>query len=203
MAVILAKNWWSLVVRGLAAIVLGSIALAWRGMMPGQLALFFAGYAAIDGLVGLAGAVRAAESHERWVALVLEGLTGIVAAFIAFAWPLTDLSFIYVVAAWAALTGTFEILSALRLRKQIAGEWMLALSGIASLTLGTLMAALPLAGSLPIALWLGGYALIFGALLLGLGLRLRAWTKAGAASSIPNGLPSSDVNEPRHADLRS
>ncbi|MCU1274232.1 MAG: hdeD, partial [Bryobacterales bacterium] len=69
MSVVLAKNWWSLVIRGSAAILLGVITVVWPGLRLGRLVLVFFGYALVDGLVSLAGAVRAAEEHERWGSL--------------------------------------------------------------------------------------------------------------------------------------
>lgn len=164
-----------LLLRGLAAITLGVIAVAWHGITIGQLAMIFGAYAVFDGLVGLAGALRAAEAHQRWVTLLIEGLAGTAAGIAALGWAaITLLSLEYVIAAWALLTGLLEIASALRLRTYFPGEWLLALSGAASLILGVLMVALPLAGSLEVARWIGLYAFIFGALLIGLGLRLRA-----------------------------
>ena len=179
MKILIAKNWWSLVLRGLAAIVLGLITIVWPGITLGALVLLFGAYALIDGLLSLAGAVRAAENHERWGALLFEGLAGIAAGIVTFAWPaITALTLVYVIAAWALITGVFEIAAAVRLRKVLPGEWLLALSGFASLILGILMIAVPLAGALAIAFWVGIYAFVFGALLIALGLRLRSWTKA-------------------------
>jgi len=159
--------------------VLGLITIVWPGITLGALVLLFGAYALIDGLLSLAGAVRAAENHERWGALLFEGLAGIAAGIVTFAWPaITALTLVYVIAAWALITGVFEIAAAVRLRKVLPGEWLLALSGFASLILGILMIAVPLAGALAIAFWVGIYALVFGALLVALGLRLRSWTKA-------------------------
>ena len=70
------------------------------------------------------------------------------------------------------LTGVFELIAAWRLRKHIAGEWMLALTGVASVIFGLLMWIAPLAGAVVVALWAGAYALVFGVLLVALGFRL-------------------------------
>jgi uncharacterized membrane protein HdeD (DUF308 family) len=184
-SVILAKNWWSLVVRGMAAIALGMIALIWHEMSLGVVGLLFGGYAMLDGLVGIAGAVRAAEMHQRWASLVIEGVAGVIAAIVTFAWPgMTILSLMYVIGAWALLTGVLEIAAARRLRKCASGEWLLVFSGIASLILGILMVSLPFAGLQTVVLWLGAYALLFGALLVGLGFRLRSWAKLPAPGSL-------------------
>lgn len=186
MSVILAKNWWSLVLRGLAAISLGVLTVAWHGLKDSELVLLFGGYAVIDGLVGLAGAIRAAQANEQWAVLVIEGLAGIGAGIFTLAWPgMTLFTLVYVIAGWALLTGLLEILAGLRLRSYITGEWFLIFSGIASLVLGVLMVALPLAGTLTIALGLGAYAFVFGILLIGLGFQLRSWVKGPAGEATP------------------
>jgi uncharacterized membrane protein HdeD (DUF308 family) len=184
MVIALVNNWWSPVIRGLVAILLGIIALAWPGITLGALVLLFGGYAFIDGIFSMVGAWRAVKSHERWGALVFEGVAGIIAAVVTIAWPaITALALVYVIAAWAIVTGIFEIAAAIRLRKYIKGEWLLVLGGVASVVFGILLAASPLLGALVIAIWLGVYALVFGVMLVGLGLRLRTWSQEFAGSS--------------------
>lgn len=185
----LAHSWWSLVLRGAVAILVGLITFVWPGITFGALVILFGAYAFIDGIVGLTGAFRASRAHERWGALLLEGVVGIIAALITIAWPaITALALIYVIAAWAIVTGVLEIMAAVQLRKYITGEWLLALSGVASIIFGILVMAVPLAGALIIALWVGVYAVIFGVLLIGLGFRLRNWSKGlhvGSAMPMP------------------
>jgi uncharacterized membrane protein HdeD (DUF308 family) len=189
---ILAKNWWSLLIRGLAALALGVVTIVHREITLFQLVLFFFGYALIDGIAALAGAIRAAEARQRWGPLLFEALADIVTAIVAIAWPgVTILGLVYIIAAWALVTGVFEILSALRLRREIPGEWLLALSGAASLVLGALMIALPLAGASAISRWLGAYALFFGALLIALGLRLRSYLDPFIATRMAHSRTSS------------
>src|SRR5438105_15380938 len=121
MSFILAKNWWSLVLRGLVGIVIGVITFIWPGITLGALVLLFAAYALIDGLVAIAGAVRAAETHERWGILILEGVLGVAVAVISVAWPaITAVAFVYLIAVWALATGIIEILAAVRLRRYLA-----------------------------------------------------------------------------------
>jgi uncharacterized membrane protein HdeD (DUF308 family) len=188
MTIALVNNWWSPVIRGLVAILLGIITLAWPGITIGALVLLFGTYAFIDGIFSIIGAWRASRSHERWGALVFEGVTGIIAAVLTFAWPaITALALVFIVAAWAIVTGIFEIVAAVRLRKYIKGEWLLILGGIASVIFGILLTLSPLIGALVLAIWLGVYALLFGGMLVGLGLRLRTWSQGFPASSAPVG----------------
>ena|SRR5580704_17895341 len=189
MNIALARNWWSLVIRGIAAILLGVVTFAWPGITLAALVLLYGAYALVDGVMAIIGAVRAVQSHERWGALLIEGIAGIVAAAITVAWPgITALALVFVIAAWAIVTGVFELVAAVRLRKYVTGEWLLALGGIASIAFGVLIIIAPLAGALVIALWVGAYTLVFGVLMIALGFRLRSWGKtphAGPSVAIP------------------
>lgn len=191
MPILLARNWWSLVIRGIAGILFGVVTFVWPGITLTALVLLFGAYSLIDGAVSIVGAVRAAESHERWGALLFAGCTGIAAAIVTVAWPaITALVLVYIIAAWAVITGVFEIIAAVRLRNHIKGEWLLALGGIASLVFGILIMIAPVAGALVIALWVGAYALVFGVLLIALGIRLRTWGRSTLSGSPSAPLPA-------------
>jgi uncharacterized membrane protein HdeD (DUF308 family) len=183
MRIALATNWWALVIRGLAGIAFGILTFAWPGITLVALVFLFAGYSLVDGVMNIVSAVRAIEKHDRWGILVLEGIVGIGATAITVVWPaITALALVYVIAAWAVVTGCFEIAAAIRLRRVISGEWLLVLSGALSLVFGILLVISPIAGALVIALWVGVYALIFGVIMVALGLRLRSWGRSVMAS---------------------
>jgi len=108
--------------------------------------------------------------------LLLEGIIGILAAVATVLWPtITALALVYIIGAWAILTGVAEIGAAIRIRRHVTGEWLLAIAGVLSILFGVLIVAVPLAGALVITLWFGAYAFLFGIVLLGLGFRLRHW----------------------------
>ena len=187
MIIALARNWWSLVIRGIFAILLGVVTFVWPGITVAALVLLYGAYALVDGVMAIIGAVRAARSHERWGALLIEGVASLVAAAITMAWPgITIVALVFVIAAWAIVTGVFELMAAVRLRKYITGEWLLALGGIASLLFRD--PSLNGGGALVLALWVGAYTLVFGVLLIALGFRLRSWGKishAGPSVAVP------------------
>ncbi len=169
-----ARNWWLVALRGLAAIIFGVLALIWPGLTLLVLTILFGAYAIIDGFVAVIAALTHHTTSQRWWLLLLEGLVGIIAGLIAFAMPgLTALVLLYVIAAWAIVTGVLEIWHAVELRREIKNEWLLILSGIASVIFGVLVAIFPGAGALAVVWIIGVYAIVFGLLLLMLGLRLR------------------------------
>jgi uncharacterized membrane protein HdeD (DUF308 family) len=118
-------------------------------------------------MLSIVGAIRAARTHERWGVLVLEGVAGITASAVAVVLPIaTTLTLVAVVTAWALITGALEIVAAIKLRRLIANEWRLALSGVVSLTAGALLIAMPFVGAIAIALVIGACAFVFGILLM-------------------------------------
>ena len=112
------------------------------------------------------------------------------AAAITIMWPaITAFYLVYLIGAWALVTGVLQIATAIQLRRYITGEWMLILAGLASVVFGILVVAAPVAGALAIALWAGVYLVFFGVLMVGLGIRLRGRTRPIHMRS-PISLPS-------------
>lgn len=137
---LLAKNWWLVALRGVAAILFGILAAIVPGLTLAVLVMLFGAYALIEGGFNVIAAVRGATGDRSWWALLLEGLVSVAAGVIAFVMPgLTALALVYLIAAWAILTGILEIAAAVRLRKHITGEWWLALTGVLSIAFGVLV----------------------------------------------------------------
>jgi uncharacterized membrane protein HdeD (DUF308 family) len=170
---ILIRNWWALALRGVAAILFGLIAFVLPGVTLTVLVLFFAAYLLVDGVFALVAGLKAAEHHERWGALALEGIFDLVAGALVVMWPgLTLVVFVYMAAFWALVSGIALLVAAFRLHRQ-HGEWMMILAGVLSIAWGVVVALFPIAGILVWAWWIGAYALIFGIFMLVLAFRLR------------------------------
>lgn len=172
---VLSRNWWLVALRGLAAIVFGVLAFVWPAITLWALVLLFGAYMLVDGIFAIVAAVRAAGREARWWLLLIEGVLGVLAGLVAAFWPgLTALALLYFIAAWAIVSGILEIAGAIRLRREIEGEWALGLSGALSLLFGVLLVVIPAPAGLLSLVWLiGAYALAFGVLLLVLAFRLR------------------------------
>jgi uncharacterized membrane protein HdeD (DUF308 family) len=106
--------------------------------------------------------------------LLLEGVLSIVAAIVALRWPAAmTLAFVWLLGVWGIVTGVLEIVAAVRLRAIIGREWALGMAGALSIGFGVVLLFRPAAGTLALIWWFGSYALVFGALLVGTGFRLR------------------------------
>jgi uncharacterized membrane protein HdeD (DUF308 family) len=175
----LARNWWVVLLRGIAAVLFGIVSFIAPGSSLVALVALFGAYAFADGILTLVSAVRRRGTQRPWWALVLHGILGIAAGVVTFLWPgLTALALLYLVAGWMLATGVLAIVAAIRLRKTIEGEWLLGLSGVASVIFGVLVALFPGPGALTLVIWIGAYALVFGALLIALSFRLHSWKRS-------------------------
>lgn len=172
----LVRNWWLVVLRGVLAILFGLITFLWPGVTWLALILMFGVYAIIDGIFAITAGVVGSKFSPRWWMFLLEGIISLAAGVIAILRPgFASVVLIAVIAIWAILTGILEIAAAVRLRREITNEWMLAFAGFVSIVLGVVLFFQPVAGGLVITLMIGAYALIFGIMLVMLGLRLRKW----------------------------
>jgi uncharacterized membrane protein HdeD (DUF308 family) len=183
---VLTRNWWAWLIRGIAAVIFGILAWVWPGATWVAIAVLFGAYALVDGIFAIVATIRAAETHERWWPFLIEGIVGILIAAITFYdVRITLLALYWTIAAWAFLTGIFEIVAAVQLRKHIANEFWLILGGIASIAFGVLMIWFPLAGALAIIWLIAAYAVVFGIMMIGFSLRLRAHALPPPATTTP------------------
>jgi len=172
----LAHNWWLLALRGLVAIIFGILAFIWPASTLLGLMILFGAFAFVNGILSLMLAAKAPKGYPRFGSLILGGILGIIAGVVTFFWPaLTAAGLLILIAAWAILTGILEIVAAIRLRKEIVNEWLLALVGILSVIFGVLLLLQPAAGAVVLIWWIGAYALVFRILLLILAFRVRSW----------------------------
>ena len=171
----LAENWWLLLLRGIAAVAFGVLALAWPGVTILTLTLLWGIYALFDGVLALWEAVSGgiSEIAPRWW-LALVGIAGIGAAIAAFAWPgMTALILLWFIAAWAIVIGVLEIWGAFQLRNEAEGEWLLGLSGVLLIVFGVIAFARPGAGALALIWLIAWFAIVIGAIYIWVAFRLR------------------------------
>jgi uncharacterized membrane protein HdeD (DUF308 family) len=176
LAVEMSHYWWMIGLRGLVAVIFGVIAFLRPGMTLVALVLLFGAYALANGVLALIHAFSAPKGCPRSSGMILGGLISIAAGIVAFARPgFTTLALVMLIAIWAIVNGVFEIVSAIRLRKLINNEWLLVLAGVLSVLFGLVVLFRPAVGAIALVWWIGGFAVVFGVLLIGLAFRMRHW----------------------------
>ncbi|HVO92088.1 MAG TPA: HdeD family acid-resistance protein [Terriglobales bacterium] len=169
----LAKNWWLVLLRGIAAVLFGVLALGWPGLTLLTLILLYGAYALADGVIAIIAAITGNAPVGRWW-LAIVGIVGVAVGALTFMLPgITALILLYTMAGWAVAIGVLQIIGAIRLRKEIDNEWFLILSGAISVLFGLGVILHPGAGALALVWVIGTYAIIAGVLYIGLAFRLK------------------------------
>jgi uncharacterized membrane protein HdeD (DUF308 family) len=165
--------------RGVVAILFGLMAMFMPAITLSALVLVWGAFALVDGVLALVAGVRIRDNGKPLWALIVVGLLGIAAGVVTFLWPgLTALVLLYIIAIWALVSGVFQIIAAVRFRKEIRNEWLLGLSGVVSVLFGGMLIMQPGAGALALVWVIGIYAVFFGILLLVFSFRLRQHNSA-------------------------
>ena len=176
-------DWRWIALRAVAAFVFGILALALPGLTLTTLVLIFGAFALVDGLFTLGHAfTRGRATGWGLVWMILMGLAGIGAGVVTFFWPgITALALLYVIAAWALVTGVFELAAAVAFRKVLTHEWLLVVDAVLSFILAAILVLAPVAGALAITWAIGFYALFSSGVLAAQAWRLRKVQERGPA----------------------
>jgi uncharacterized membrane protein HdeD (DUF308 family) len=172
---IVTEAWWSLAVRGAAALLFGILTLVWPGITLWALVLLFGGYALVDGVTTV-GAVLVGDpdARGRRGRLLLHAVVGIAVGIVTFAWPdITALALLYLVAFWAFVTGVLEIAAAVELRRVMRRAWVAGVIGAASVALAALLVIRPRTGALAVTWAIGWFAVVTGLLYLAVAWQVR------------------------------
>jgi len=172
----LGRSWALIVLRGVAAVLFGLLAITSPGVTLAALVFIWGAYAIADGVLAIVAGLKIRDNGRPLWSLFVAGVLGIAAGVMTFLWPgVTALAVLVLIASWAIGVGSLQIVAAIRLRKVIEGEWALGLSGILSLAFGVLAVLHPGAGALGLLWMIAAYAIGFGTLLVVVGFRLRSF----------------------------
>jgi len=155
-----------LLFRGIAAVLFGILTLVWPKLSLAVLVLLFGVFAVVSGITAVAAALRNRE-EQGWGFLLFEGILGILAGVVALVWPgIVALAFLYLLAAWAILTGILELVAPLAFPMRGGRAVLMVLAGLVSIVFGILIAAQPAAGLLTVVWLIGVYAIVFGVMFI-------------------------------------
>ncbi len=188
---LLGRYWWVVLIRGVLAILFGVAAFVWPGITLLTLVLLFGAFALVDGAFEVAAAISGRKHSGDWWLWLLGGLLGIAIGIMTYHSPaLTAFALVLYIAAWALVRGIFEIITAIRLREEIEGEWLLALSGVASIAFALFVLWSPGAGALALLWIIAVWAIILGTALVVLAFRLRSHHHAHHIGGMPTPRPA-------------
>ncbi len=180
----LSRNWGWITVRGVIAVLFGLFTLFNPAITLAVLILWFGIFVLMDGVFIIVSAIVNRRGESHWAALIFGGILSIaIGLFTIFMPGITTVVLLALIATWAILIGLIEIIAAIRLRKEISGEWMFILAGILAIAFGVVLIMNPGVGALAVVIWIGAYAVISGIVLIGLSLRLRSWDRKHAPST--------------------
>src|SRR4051812_22878860 len=170
---LLSRGWVFLLLRGLAAIAFGILTWIRPGLTAATLVLLFGSFAVLDGIIASAAAIAVRRERDRWWALLVRGVLGILLGVFVLSHPAASaVGVLLYIAVWAIATGVLELVVAVRWRREIDGEWRLTVAGLASVIFGAYLIAQPGAGALAILWLIATYAVMLGILLVLLAFRV-------------------------------
>jgi uncharacterized membrane protein HdeD (DUF308 family) len=181
----MARNWWTLLIRGILAVSFGlGILFVWPGYVVATLVLVFGIYGIADGVFSILLGIRH-HNYPRWWLVVLEGVVSIIAGVFVLVYPQLALAtLLYIIAIWAIFTGIVEVIRAIQLREEIDGEWLMVFGGVLSALFGGLLIVGDPETNIRALLWLfGGLMVGFGVVMIILSLRIRG--KGGGGGTPP------------------
>jgi uncharacterized membrane protein HdeD (DUF308 family) len=165
----MSEHWWVVLLRGILAILFGVLAFAWPGLTALILVTIWGVYALFDGVFGIIAGIKG-----KWTSLVLLGVLSIAAGLVAILRPgLAAISLLWVLAIWIIVAGSMQIAAAIRLRKEVQGEWMWIASGLLMVVLGLLFFFRPGEGILSVTWLIATLAVVWGVLLVMLSFKLK------------------------------
>lgn len=183
-------DWRLLAVRGLLAVGFGVVTLVWPEITLWAVVVTWGAFALLDGIGSLAAAFTGNVVRGRgW--LLVHGVLGVAAGLVAFIWPdITGLVLLFVIAAWAFLSGLAKLVTAVQLRRELQHEWVLGAVGVLSMGFAVMLVITPGTGVLVITWLIGWYAILLGLAFLALAWEVRReLPSAQAGTSARPGTP--------------
>lgn len=173
---LLGRNWWVIALRGVIAIAFGVLAFTQPQLTLRVLVTLVGAYLLADGLSLLASYVRGdPDARQAGWSVAIMGILGIIAGVVALVWPnITAIVLLVIVAVWAILTGVFQVIAAVRLRREIQGELLMAIGGIISIAFGLYLLVYPSDGLVSLVSLVGFWAIVFGVTQVVLAFRIRS-----------------------------
>ena len=183
MLAVAARQWWVLALQGVLGILFGVLAILFPGIALVTLAYLFAAWAIVSGASQLVEGYRVAEARGRSWPFAVMGVVSIAAGILAALIPgITILGLVLLLGSWLVILGALMVYTAWRIRREVTGEWILALAGIAQLIVGLIVLFMPVIGMVLTVALVATWSIIAGIAALTLGFRLRQFREGATGS---------------------
>ena len=171
---LMTSKWWTFALQGLAALVFGILTMIWPGTSLRVMIALFGAFAVVTGVLLVAGSFNAARQRLHWGSLLAAGILDVVVGLVTWFWPgLTAMGVLYLVVAWALVTGILYIVASIEFSDAIPHAWLMTLTGVLSIVLAVVLAVDPRDGILSLVYVVGIYAILGGIAELVFAFRLR------------------------------
>jgi uncharacterized membrane protein HdeD (DUF308 family) len=148
--------------RGLLAIVVGIVAIAWPGVTILAVVIIFAVLAFGDAFLEAARGFSS-DSAGPAIGYLLLALLDVVAGVVALAWPgITAVVLTIWIAAWAVVSGVVELVMAFQSSDAADDRALYGLGGVLSILLGVVLFARPDVGAAALTEVFGLFSLAYG-----------------------------------------
>lgn len=172
------RTWGELLFGGIIALLFGLVAVFWPGKTLLIIIMFFGIFILAEGVVTVVVTTARRKHYDRWWLGLIGGILGILIGGITVFRPITTTIFLlYMIGAWALITGFLAIVAAIRLRKTIQNEWYLILSGVVAVLFSLFVFARPVAAAVVMIWIISAFAILFGTLLVFLSFRVKRAAK--------------------------
>src|SRR6476660_1092394 len=164
---------WS-IVRGARMIVFGILAFVWPLGTAVALAVLVGIFALVDGVIDIIDAIRFRGSPGVGLRVFL-GIVSLVCCALLLFWPHISLGVLVIfVAIWSILSGALQIIANVSLRSQSGRSWVWGvIAGAIGVIFGIVVLIWPKAGVVTLIWLIGIWAIVFGIMLIVLGIQLR------------------------------
>jgi uncharacterized membrane protein HdeD (DUF308 family) len=181
------KIWIFAIIRGVLAIIFGLIAFFGPVATAIALAIVIAVFAIVAGVFDIIEAIRHRGSSSMVLRIVL-GTVSILFGILVLVWPGISLAILVItVGVWAIITGILQIMSSIRHRTVPESGWVWGLiGGAVTILFGVLVLIWPATGLVTIIWIIGIWAVVWGIILILLGVQLRKAAGTYEASASPS-----------------
>ncbi|POY38014.1 hypothetical protein C3K47_05675 [Solitalea longa] len=173
----LIRNWWVILLRGMAAIGFGIIAFIWPGITLITLLYFFGLYLIVDGFIALFTVISSwGRREDKWL-LVIDGILSLAVGVVAVQSPLdANVAIVFIVGFWAIMGGIIKVAFAIHVRNEIKGEGWIAFSGVVTMLFGFVLIADPLQGAISLIWLIGALSIALGFMWVITAFRIRSFS---------------------------